>query len=79
LEADTEESIQLVTELDSVKTKMETCANIINESEKYKSLVKDIDKIFEKQDSEQIASTLSQVEKSISVLKILPEFSMLSK
>eukprot|EP01124_Arcella_intermedia_P028419 TRINITY_DN5776_c0_g1_i2.p1 TRINITY_DN5776_c0_g1~~TRINITY_DN5776_c0_g1_i2.p1 ORF type:complete len:537 (+),score=140.02 TRINITY_DN5776_c0_g1_i2:214-1611(+) len=75
VELETKDSVQLVSDLDNVKTKMELCIQIFNEADRYKSLVKDIDKIFEKQDFEQIATTLAQVEKSLSVLSAIPEYS----
>jgi len=79
LEMETKDSVLLVANLDDIKSKMESVRVVIVESEKYKNLMQNMDSIMENQSSEQIISSLSEMNQSVAVLKNIPLFASAEK
>jgi hypothetical protein len=73
-DSNTEKSIQVLTELEQIKTRMESCNNVLFEASKFTNLTKSIDQVFEKQDVVEVANLLVEMEHSVCVLKDIPEF-----
>ncbi|XP_054850708.1 conserved oligomeric Golgi complex subunit 7 isoform X2 [Eublepharis macularius] len=75
LEQDTAQSMQVLVELDHVKSRMQLAAESLQEADKWSTLSADIEETFKTQDVSVISAKLTSMQNSLTVLVDTPDFS----
>ncbi|RDD43473.1 Conserved oligomeric Golgi complex subunit 7 [Trichoplax sp. H2] len=74
VEIETSESMKMLVELDSIKSRMQAASNVIQEADNWSVLVSDVDGICKRGDIDAIASMLTSMQHSLEVLNYLPDY-----
>ena len=74
IERNTGPSLEMLSSLDSVKSAMESCSNILIEAERLKKFSEEVDVVFRTNDFKKIAEQLRAMQHSLKVLQGLPQF-----
>ncbi|XP_053132642.1 conserved oligomeric Golgi complex subunit 7 [Hemicordylus capensis] len=75
LEQDTAQSMQVLVELDHVKSRMQLAAESLQEADKWSTLSADIEETFKTQDVSVISAKLTSMQSSLAVLVDTPDYS----
>ncbi|KAL8174937.1 UNVERIFIED_CONTAM: Golgi transport complex subunit 7 [Gekko kuhli] len=75
LEEDTAQSMQVLVELDQVKSRMQLAAESLQEADKWSTLSADIEETFKTQDVSVISAKLTSMQSSLAVLVDTPDYS----
>lgn len=75
LEEDTAQSMQVLVELDRVKSRMQLAAESLQEADKWSTLSADIEETFKTQDVSVISAKLTGMQNSLAVLVDTPDYS----
>ncbi|XP_077173189.1 conserved oligomeric Golgi complex subunit 7 isoform X3 [Paroedura picta] len=75
LEVDTAQSMQVLVELDHVKSRMQVAAEALQEADKWSTLSVDIEETFKTQDVSLISAKLTSMQSSLAVLVDTPDYS----
>lgn len=74
-EQDTAQSMQVLVEIDQVKSRMQLAAEALQEADKWSTLSADIEETFKTQDLEVISSKLTSMQNSLAMLVDTPDYS----
>ncbi|XP_062331248.1 conserved oligomeric Golgi complex subunit 7 [Osmerus eperlanus] len=74
-EQDTVQSMQVLVELDQVKSRMHLAADALQEADKWSTLSADIEETFKTQDFAVISSKLTSMQNSLAILVDTPDYS----
>lgn len=74
-EQDTVQSMQVLVEIDQVKSRMQLAAEALQEADKWSTLSADIEETFKTQDLAVISSKLTSMQNSLSMLVDTPDYS----
>ncbi|XP_014907458.1 conserved oligomeric Golgi complex subunit 7 [Poecilia latipinna] len=74
-EQDTVQSMQVLVEIDQVKSRMQLAAEALQEADKWSTLSADIEETFKTQDLEVISSKLTSMQNSLAMLVDTPDYS----
>ncbi|XP_077481878.1 conserved oligomeric Golgi complex subunit 7 [Stigmatopora argus] len=74
-EQDTVQSMQVLVEIDQVKSRMQIAAEALQEADKWSTLSADIEEIFKSQDLLAISSKLTSMQNSLAMLVDTPDYS----
>ncbi|KAJ7984548.1 hypothetical protein DPEC_G00355940 [Dallia pectoralis] len=74
-EQDTVQSMQVLVELDQVKSRMHSAADALQEADKWSTLSADIEETFKTQDMAVISSKLTAMQNSLTMLVDTPDYS----
>ncbi|KAK5613316.1 Golgi transport complex subunit 7 [Crenichthys baileyi] len=74
-EQETVQSMQVLVEIDQVKSRMQLAAEALQEADKWSTLSADIEEIFKTQDLEVISSKLTSMQNSLVMLVDTPDYS----
>ncbi|MEQ2283843.1 Golgi transport complex subunit 7 [Ameca splendens] len=74
-EQETVQSMQVLVEIDQVKSRMQLAAEALQEADKWSTLSADIEEIFKTQDLEVISSKLTSMQNSLFMLVDTPDYS----
>ncbi|XP_027894884.1 conserved oligomeric Golgi complex subunit 7 [Xiphophorus couchianus] len=74
-EQDTVQSMQVLVEIDQVKSRMQLAAEALQEADKWSTLSADIEETFKTQDLEVISSKLTSMQNSLAMLMDTPDYS----
>ncbi|KAM4624358.1 conserved oligomeric Golgi complex subunit 7 isoform 1-T1 [Polymixia lowei] len=74
-EQDTVQSMQVLVEIDQVKTRMQLAADALQEADKWSTLSADIEETFKTQDFAVISSKLTSMQSSLAILVDTPDYS----
>ncbi|KAM4716095.1 conserved oligomeric Golgi complex subunit 7 [Anableps anableps] len=74
-EHDTVQSMQVLVEIDQVKSRMQLAAEALQEADKWSTLSADIEETFKTQDLEVISSKLTSMQNSLAMLVDTPDYS----
>lgn len=74
-EQDTVQSMQVLVEIDQVKTRMQLAAEALQEADKWSTLSADIEETFKTQDFAVISSKLTSMQNSLAMLVDTPDYS----
>lgn len=75
MKGDSEKNIQILKELDIVKNRMEGCYSLMHEADKFKQMLKEIEKVFTSENYKEMAVLLRNMNNSYDVVKRLTNFS----
>ncbi|XP_062820594.1 conserved oligomeric Golgi complex subunit 7 [Anolis carolinensis] len=75
LEQDTAQSMQVLVQLDQVKSRMQMAADSLQEADKWSTLSADIEETFKTQDVSVISAKLTSMQSSLAVLVDTPDYS----
>ncbi|XP_044308477.1 conserved oligomeric Golgi complex subunit 7 isoform X1 [Varanus komodoensis] len=75
LEQDTAQSMQVLVQLDHVKSRMQLAADSLQEADKWSTLSADIEETFKTQDVSVISAKLTSMQTSLAVLVDTPDYS----
>jgi hypothetical protein len=74
LEMDTAQSIKVLSELDNIKKRMDSCSAVFQQADRFKSLLRNMDVVYASGDVVRMSSALSEMVSSFSSLSSLAEF-----
>ncbi|KAL9988225.1 hypothetical protein ACROYT_G002647 [Oculina patagonica] len=74
VEENTAQSMKMLMEIDTVKTRMQDASRALKEADNWTVLSSDVDKVFESGDVKAIAAKLEGMHKSLTVLQDVPDY-----